>query len=260
VISDNIGIFPINDNKWMEMARVERIKAAGKRYTLKIKELFTIDSLGNIDILGAAKLPRQVAKIVGILVWGKIVALESFATISKEIDALRGAKKFVLTKADWTKPLEEPHLRKIRQILPQENIGAHRAALSMNTWRKGRQGPPAEETIFLASDATETSIAGVMLSSAGAAVSHFKEHGVKFTHIFAKEVIAIYSKVIWAQRAKLARGNIGPAGFRIAVNNKAAAAAAMRCDSSFSQVNDLLLRLFSTRMRSPLPALTSIRN
>jgi len=189
--------------------------------------------------------PRQVAKIVGILVWDRIVALTTFATISSQIDALRIATKIVKTKADWDKPLVHDQKIAIQNSLAKEKIEEFKAALRLNPWYHGKLRHRAKEVILLASDATETSIAGVMLNEDGKVVSHCYKHGMPYSHIFVKEVVSIYTTVIWAQRVRTAMGRTGPSVFKIAVDSKAAAAATMRCYSSCSKINGLLLRLWN---------------
>ena len=56
----------------------------------------------------------------------------------------------------------------------------------------------AKSTIFLASDATETSIAGVMLDDSGLVINKFARTNITYTHIFVKECLGIYCTVLWS--------------------------------------------------------------
>jgi len=189
---------------------------------------------------------RDVSKVVGILIWDRILALTPFSSITSEIDALRNATRLMKTKSDWGKPLPQKTIDDVEKVLSQDHLKAHWDSLMTNPWRY-YDVQQERAVLFLASDATETSIAGVMLNDKGRVISHHATHGMQKTHIYTKEVLAIYSTVCWAQKI---RRSTSPAEFRIAVDNKAAASACMRCYSTCPGMNKILLRLWDFMIKN----------
>jgi len=184
--------------------------------------------------------PRKVSKVAGVLIWNTIVQLQSMQAIVPEINALRGVVKMVRCKRDWDKPFTRSEQDALDRILTQERLRVHHDALQENQWlflREEEERP----VVYLASDATETSIAGVMLNERAFVIGHFAKLDMKFSHIYVKEVLGVYYTVLWAQQQLQCQG---PVEFRIAVDNKAAAAACQRCYSSNDQVNEVLVRLW----------------
>ena len=80
-----------------------------------------------------------------------------------------------------------------------------------------------------------------MLGEDGRVISHFAKTELVYTHIFIKEVVALYTTVIWAHRILAYEG---ATEFLIAVDSKSAAAACARCYSSNHSINELLLRMW----------------
>jgi len=190
-----------------------------------------------------AKVPttaKDVSKIVGVLVWDCIIHLMPFAAITEQIDGLRVVSGLVEKKSDWDRPLTVQTLRVIQEIFSLERLQSMYAQISLNPWYYGHHDPN-RRTFFMASDATEQSIAGVLLNESGRVVTHFAKLNLRPTHIYTKEVLAIYATVLFVQRV---RGSDEAAVFRIAVDNKAAAAACMRCYSTCSGMNRILLKLW----------------
>ena len=183
---------------------------------------------------------RRVAKVVGILIWDTIVSLTPLSGIADEIDVLKGASRSIKRKSDWDNELSEDVQKNVDKVLSPEKLEVHRTRLKANVW-KSEEPEPNRRRIYLASDATETSIAGVMLGEDGRVISHFAKTDLVYTHIYIKEVVALYATVHWAHRI-LAYD--GPTEFRIAVDSKSAAAACARCYSSNHSVNELLLRMW----------------
>ena len=163
-----------------------------------------------------------------------------FAAITEQIDGLRVVSGLVEKKSDWDRPLTVQTLRVIQEIFSLERLQSMYAQISLNPWHCGPHDPN-RRTFFMASDATEQSIAGVLLNESGRVVTHFAKLNLRPTHIYTKEVLAIYATVLFVQRV---RGSDEAAVFRIAVDNKAAAAACMRCYSTCSGMNRILLKLW----------------
>ena len=190
---------------------------------------------------------RDVARISGILTWDCLIRDLAFCHISDAIGALRIASRNIKFKSDWDKPLKTT-------LNTEDFVGVHSrlnkgfldtelARLRENAWHSYQVRLPSE-TILLASDATENRVAGVLLSEHGEVIDYFSK-GLKFTHIYVKECQAIDAAVRWTQRR---RGESTPVEIRIAVDNKAAAAAAQYCYSSNESINKLFASL-STFMK-----------
>jgi len=182
--------------------------------------------------------PRKVSKVAGVLIWDMIVHLKSLQTIVPEINALRGVVRAVTTKRDWDRPFSEREQADLNRTLSRERLQAHYEHLQLNAWQQlQREDRPI---VYLASDATETSIAGVMLDEGARVIDHFSKLDMMYTHIYVKEVLGVYATVKWAQSRLQCRS----VEFRIAVDNKAASAACQRCYSSNDDVNVMLARLW----------------
>ena len=129
--------------------------------------------------------PRAVAKIVGILMWDTMINLKPLSEIGVEIEALRQLALTNVSKAAWDIPLRETPA----ECLLGPALKLHAARLVHNDWISD-EDTRAARTVYLASDGTETSIAGVLLNESGAVDSFGKE--MPKTHIFVKEVLAGY--------------------------------------------------------------------
>ena len=176
---------------------------------------------------------KDVARIVGILIWDRSIRLKHLADISDMIDVLRDVSRTIRTKSDWNRPLSS-------QPWSLTTLQEYAKPLRENPWSTYTE-PRVTKTIFLASDATETSIGGVWLDNDGNVLDLCKKLNMQHTHIFVKEVLAIYLTVKWARSLIQYEGTVE---FRIAVDNRAAGIAAMRCYSSNSDINQLLVRLW----------------
>ena len=176
---------------------------------------------------------KDVARIVGILIWDRSIRLRHLADISAMIDVLRDVSRTVRTKSDWDRHLTS-------QPWSLTVLGEYSTPLRENPWSTYTE-PRISKTVFLASDATETSIGGVWLDNDGNVLEACKKLDMEHTHIFVKEVLAIYLTVKWARSLLQYTGTVE---FRIAVDNRAAGIAAMRCYSSNSDINQLLVRLW----------------
>jgi len=175
-----------------------------------------------------------------VLVWDCIIHLMPFASITEQIDGLRGVSRLVEKKSDWDRLLEGKVFTGIQQVFSLHKLQSMYTKISLNPWHYGCPDPN-RRTFYMASDATEQSIAGVLLNEKGAVVTHFAKLDLPWTHIYTKEVLGIYATVLFVQRV---RGSDDPAEFRIAVDNKAAAAACMRCYSTCPGMNRILLKLW----------------
>jgi len=184
---------------------------------------------------------KDVSKVVGVLVWDCIINLVPFSSITEQIDVLRGVSRLMKKKSDWNRDFTGDTLKELQTSLPVEKLRVMYDDLALNPWRH-TENNTQREVYFLASDATETSIAGVVLNEHGQVVNHFAKVNMPYTHIYTKEVLAIVATVQYAQRL---RRKSTPATFKIAVDNKAAAAACMRCYSSCPGMNRTLLNLWS---------------
>ena len=131
--------------------------------------------------------------------------------------------------------LKEAVMRRITPTFLKEKL----EHLTTNNWVTCAV-EPRRKIFLLASDATETRIVGVYLSEQGNPIAHFSK-SLNLTHIYIKECQAIDAVVRWMQKR---RGDNTPAEFRIAVDNKAAAAAAQFCYSSNESVNKLYYSLW----------------
>jgi len=185
---------------------------------------------------------RDVARIVGICVWDCVICDIPFSDISDAIGALRHSSRACSGKSDWDKPLAETVTKEIltdiRSRLNRSFLNRCLEKLSTNPWITSE--PNTDRQLFLlASDATEERIAGVMLSESGRVIKHFGR-GLSRTHVFVKECQAIDATVRWAQKW---RACDAPAEFRLAVDNKAANAAARYCYSSNESVSKLFRNL-----------------
>ena len=185
---------------------------------------------------------RDVARISGILTWDCLIRDLPFCHISDAIGALRIASRNVKFKTDWDKPLNTTlnaaDFAGVHARLNKGFLSTELARLRENEWHSYQVRSPSE-IILLASDATETRVAGVLLSQHGQAIDYFSK-SLKLTHIYVKECQAIDAAVRWAQRR---RGVSTPVEIRIAVDNKAAAAAAQYCYSSNESVNKMFVSL-----------------
>ena len=182
------------------------------------------------------KLPltaKDIARVVGILIWDRSIRLKHLADISSWISVLKTHARGIHTKADWIRRLDKSPwtLLELRAIA---------TPLQENHWLK-YTAPKIERTIFLASDATETAVGGVWLDSNGTVLDHFRKGNLPHSHIYVKEVLAIYMTVKWARSVMEYTGTVE---FRIAVDNRAAGIAVMRCYSSNDDINQLLVRLW----------------
>ena len=147
---------------------------------------------------------RDVARISGILTWDCLIRDLAFCRISDAIGALRIASRNVKFKTDWDKPLKttlnSEDFASVHSRLNKEFLGRELARLRENAWHSYQVRSPAE-TILLASDATETRVAGVLLSEHGEVIDFFSK-GLNFTHIYVNECQAIDAAVRWAQRRR----------------------------------------------------------
>jgi len=178
---------------------------------------------------------REVARIIGILMWNSMIHLSPLAEISAEVDVLRDIASMMQNKADWDKELERPPQR-----LSKDVVERWRVTLAVNPWISVEHLTTAR-TVYLASDGTETSIAGVLLSDQGVIADSFGKQLPK-SHVYIKEVLAAYMTILWAH--SLLPRYEGWSEYRIAIDSTSAAAAVGRCYSSNPGVNKMLLHMW----------------
>jgi len=178
---------------------------------------------------------RDVARVVGILMWNTMIHLAPLAEISNEVDMLRDVSVLLKNKSDWDKPFVD-----LPRDLSINKMAQWRSMLAENPWISVEHLTGAR-TVFLASDGTEESIAGVLLNEQGLIIDHF---GAKLphSHVYIKEVLAAYMTIMWAHK-KLPRVQ-GWSEYRIAIDSTSAAAAVGRCYSSNNGVNRLLMNMW----------------
>ena len=179
--------------------------------------------------------PRAVAKIVGILMWDTMINLKPLSEIGAEIEALRQLALANLSKEAWDVPLHGT----LAECLLGPALKLHAARLVHNDWISD-EDTRAARTVYLASDGTETSIAGVLLNDSGAIDSFGKE--MAKTHIFVKEVLAGYMTLVWAHDIL---GTTEWTEYRLAVDSTSAGAALGRCYSSNPKINEMLVNMWN---------------
>ena len=182
----------------------------------------------------APTTPREVAKIVGILMWDTMINLKPLSEIGAEIEALRQLALANKSKEAWDIPLREA----TAECLLVPALKQHVARLVINDWVSD-EDTRAARTVYLASDSTETSIAGVLLNESGAVDSFGKE--MAKTHIFVKEVLAGYMTLVWAHDIL---GTTEWTEYRLAVDSTSAGAALGRCYSSNPKINEMLVNMW----------------
>ena len=187
---------------------------------------------------------RDVARIVGICVWDCVISNTPFSVIAEAIGALRHCSRATKTKSDWDRPLAatlpKDTLKDVRDRISPSFLNQQLQKLRQNPWIIADTNTQ-RELFLMASDATNTRIAGVWLSEQGRVIKHFGRSLTR-THIYIKECQGIDATVRWIQKH---RGSRTPAEFRIAVDNKAANAAARYCYSSNESVCKLFRSLHS---------------
>ena len=102
---------------------------------------------------------KDVARVVGILIWDRSIRLKHLADISDMINVLRDISRTIRTKSDWNRSLAT-------QPWKLEFLQVYAKTLRENPWTSYAP-PKVTRTIFLASDATETSVGGVWLDNEG---------------------------------------------------------------------------------------------
>ena len=125
--------------------------------------------------------------MIGILIWDTIISLEPLSAIAPEIGVLRGVSRSIQKKKDWDQEFSAQAQRDVDAVLTQEALQAHALRLTTNRWRT-HEIDPNRRTFYLASDATETSIAGVLLSDTGRVITHYAKLDMAYRHIFIHEV------------------------------------------------------------------------
>ena len=180
--------------------------------------------------------PRDVARITGILVWDVMLQLLPLSSIQVYLEALKEIAPTITSRGKWDEPL--------RVDLPvgfsEQELEVLRTRLASNPWRAITKLAPTKRYL-LASDATETSIAGVLLDENGKYVDHFAKLDLPKAHIYLYECLAIFATYNWIMKKHTPQC---PMEFRIAVDNRAAAAAAKRCYSSNCEVGKMFNRMF----------------
>ena len=179
--------------------------------------------------------PRAVARIVGLLMWDTMINLKPLSEIGAEIEALRQLALVNTSKEAWDFPLRTA----LADCLLEPSLKHHAARLMVNDWISD-EDTRAARTVYLASDGTETSIAGVLLNESGAVDSFGKE--MAKTHIFVKEVLAGYMTLVWAHDIL---GTTEWTEYRLAVDSTSAGAALGRCYSSNPKINEMLVNMWA---------------
>jgi hypothetical protein len=182
------------------------------------------------------KTNRQVAEIVGHVVWDTLISLRRLSEVSDIINLLKVLAKQIQKKSDWDKELHAPPPRSwIEAVKKWKSFSIN------NPWICNRPDYAFNKAVFVCSDAADTKLGGVEISTnAPAVVDCWHQDANKNTHIFIKEVLAAVYTVRWTAMRNPQR----PLCINLAIDSIPARRALEKAYSSNDHVCKLMARFW----------------
>ena len=164
----------------------ERIR--WRHTTKRIEKITSLQCQGELS-------RRQIARIVGSVIWDALISLKRLGEVEGIIAQLRTTAKEVMRKRDWNSAANTQPSEKWRLLAE-----TWRDATKENPWHYNRPHIEGATEIWLCSDAADRAIGGVEMSRKSPAVLdcwHEEDGKWSSGHIFLKEVLAAIRTIRW---------------------------------------------------------------